>query len=85
MAVRTVVGVASALLALSLIEAFRPDDSSLYDGFWGVVAVVLGGLALARGRGPLDQPSHRPAPTPADPRESTGNPSGPPGVVPEVP
>jgi hypothetical protein len=50
-AVRTVVGVASGLLALSVIEAFRPADASWYDGFWGVVAVVVGGLALVRGRG----------------------------------
>ena len=50
-AVRAVVGVASALLALSAIEAFRPADTSWYDGFWGVVALVLGGLALVRGRG----------------------------------
>ena len=58
-AVRAVVGVASALLALSIIEAFRPDDTSWYDVFWGVVAVVLGGLALARGRG--RSTSRRPA------------------------
>ncbi len=49
-AVRAVVGVASALLALSVIEAFRPADTPWYDGSWGVVAVVLGGLALVRGR-----------------------------------
>jgi hypothetical protein len=48
---RVVVGLASALLALSLIEAFRPADSSWYDGLWGVVAALVGGLALARGRG----------------------------------
>ena len=58
-AVRAVVGVASALLALSIIEAFRPDDTSWYDVLWGVVAVVLGGLALARGRG--RSTSRRPA------------------------
>jgi O-antigen/teichoic acid export membrane protein len=49
--VRAVVGVASALLALSVVEAFRPDGTSWYDGSWGVVAVLLGGLALARVRG----------------------------------
>jgi hypothetical protein len=43
--------VASALLALSVVEAFRPADTSWYDGFWGVVAALLGGLALVRGRG----------------------------------
>ena len=48
--VRTVVGVASGLLALSVIEAFRPADASWYDGFWGVVAVVVGDRALVRGR-----------------------------------
>lgn len=50
-AVRAVVGVATALLALSVVEAFRPDGTSWYDGSWGVAAVVLGGLALVRGRG----------------------------------
>lgn len=49
---RVVVGLASALLALSMIEAFRPgDDSPWYDGFWGIVAALIGGLALLRGRG----------------------------------
>jgi hypothetical protein len=49
-AVRAVVAVASGLLALSVIEAFRPADASWYDGSWGVVAAALGGLALVRGR-----------------------------------
>lgn len=49
-AVRAVVAVASGLLALSVIEAFRPAGASWYDGSWGVVAAVLGGLALVRGR-----------------------------------
>ena len=49
-AVRAVVAVASGLLALSVIEAFRPADASWYDGFWGVVAAALGGLALVRTR-----------------------------------
>lgn len=48
---RVVVGVASGLLALSLIEAFRPAGSTWYDGFWGIVAALIGGLALLRGRG----------------------------------
>jgi predicted branched-subunit amino acid permease len=50
-AVRAVVGVASGLLALSVIEAFRPADAPWYDGFWGVVATLVAGLALARSRG----------------------------------
>jgi hypothetical protein len=50
-AVRAVVAVASGLLALSVSEAFRPTGAAWYDGFWGVVAALLGGLALARGRG----------------------------------
>ena len=50
-AVRAVVAVASGLLALSVIEAFRPAGAFWYDGFWGVVAAALGGLALVRGRG----------------------------------
>lgn len=49
-AVRAVVAVASGLLALSVIEAFRPAGAFWYDGFWGVVAAALGGLALVRGR-----------------------------------
>jgi MYXO-CTERM domain-containing protein len=51
LAMRAVVALASALLTLSLIEAFRPADNVWYDGSWGVVAAVLGGLALARRRG----------------------------------
>ena len=51
LALRIVVGLASGLLALSLIGAFRPGDSALYDAFWGVVAALLGGIALLRGRG----------------------------------
>lgn len=47
---RVVVGLASGLLALSLIEAFRPAGATWYDGFWGVVAAAIGALALARGR-----------------------------------
>ena len=48
---RVVVGLASGLLALSMVEAFRPGDTPWYDGFWGIVAAVIGGLALLRGRG----------------------------------
>lgn len=48
---RVVVGLASGLLALSLVEAFRPGDTPWYDGFWGIVAAGVGGLALLRGRG----------------------------------
>ena len=48
---RLTVGVASGLLIVSLIYAFRPADSPWYDGVWGVLAVAIGGLALLRGRG----------------------------------
>ena len=48
---RVVVGLASGLLALSMVEAFRPGDTPWYDGFWGIVAAAIGGLALLRGRG----------------------------------
>lgn len=48
---RVVVGLASGLLALSMVEAFRPGDTPWYDGFWGIVAAGVGGLALLRGRG----------------------------------
>ena len=41
-----------------MVEAFRPVDSAWYDGFWGIVVALLGGLALLRGRG---RSSGRPA------------------------
>ncbi|HEV2798239.1 MAG TPA: hypothetical protein VGV65_11520 [Nocardioides sp.] len=50
-AMRVVVALASGLLALALTEAFRVTDSGWYDGFWGVVAALLGALALLRRRG----------------------------------
>ena len=50
-AMRVVVGLASGLLALALVEAFRVTDNPWYDGFWGIVAAVIGGIALLRGRG----------------------------------
>ncbi|MDZ5663097.1 hypothetical protein HN031_10645 [Nocardioides sp. zg-1308] len=49
-AMRVTVGLAAGLLALSLTEAFRPADTPWYDGGWGVLAVLLGGLGLVRGR-----------------------------------
>ena len=55
---RVVVGLASGLFALSMIEAFRTSDSAWYDGAWGIVIGLLGGLALLRGRG---EPSARPS------------------------
>ncbi len=51
-AMRVVVALASGLLALALIEAFRVTDSGWYDGFWGVLAALLGAVALLRRRGP---------------------------------
>lgn len=57
-AMRAVVALASGLLTLSLIEAFRPAGSTWYDGFWGAVAALVGGVALFRGRG---RPSGRPS------------------------
>jgi hypothetical protein len=50
-AMRLVVGLASGLLTLSLVEAFRPVDTPWYDGSWGVLALLLGGLSLLRRRG----------------------------------
>ena len=50
-AMRVVVGLASALLVLSLIYSFRPADNPWYDGVWGIVAALIGALALFRGRG----------------------------------
>ncbi len=49
-AMRITVGLASGLLAVALVEAFRGTDSGWYDGFWGVVAAVVGALVLVRGR-----------------------------------
>ena len=50
-AMRITVGLASGLLALALIEAFRGTDSGWYDGSWGVVAALVGGISLVRQRG----------------------------------
>ncbi len=50
-AMRVVVALASGVLALALVEAFRVTDSEWYDGSWGVVAALVGALALLRGRG----------------------------------
>lgn len=50
-AMRATVGLASGLLVLSLVEAFRPADTPWYNGFWGILAVVVGGISLARNRG----------------------------------
>lgn len=55
-AMRVVVGLASGMLALALVEAFRGTDSGWYDGFWGIVAALVGGLALLRGRGRQQRP-----------------------------
>ncbi len=57
-AMRVFVAFASGLLVLSMIEAFRPADAAWYDGAWGVVAALLGGIALLRHRG---RASGRPA------------------------
>ena len=48
---RVVVGLASGLFALSMVEAFRMSDSPWYDGVWGIVVALLGGTALLRARG----------------------------------
>ncbi len=50
-AMRVTVGLASGLLALALVEAFRVTDSGWYDGFWGIVAALIGAFALLRQRG----------------------------------
>ena len=57
-ALRLVVGLASGLLALSLVEAFRPGVSQWYDAFWGGVAVLIGAIALLRGRGRGERRTH---------------------------
>jgi len=49
-AMRVTVGLASALLVLAVTEAFRTPDSPWYDGGWGIVFALLGGLGLVRGR-----------------------------------
>lgn len=48
---RGLVALASGLLVLSVVEAFRPATTHWYDAFWGVLAVVLGAVGLVRGRG----------------------------------
>ena len=50
-AMRVTVGFASALLLLAVVEAFRPRDTPWYDGAWGILFALLGGIALLRGRG----------------------------------
>ncbi|RYB93459.1 hypothetical protein EUA93_03230 [Nocardioides oleivorans] len=50
-AMRVTVGVASGLLMLSLVEAFRPPGTAWYNGFWGILALVVGGTSLLRSRG----------------------------------
>jgi hypothetical protein len=50
-AMRLTVGLASGLLALSLIEALRRPDTPWYDGGWGILAALIGGIALLRSRG----------------------------------
>lgn len=47
---RVVVAIASGLLALSLVEAFRPGEARWYDAAWGVVAAVVGAVGLLRAR-----------------------------------
>ncbi len=45
---RVVVGVASGLLALSMVEAFRVPGSAWYVGSWGIVVALIGGSTLVR-------------------------------------
>ena len=59
MGMRVVVGLASGLLALSLIEAFRPPDNAWYDGFWGIVAALVGGRRPAARSRPGDRRPRR--------------------------
>jgi hypothetical protein len=85
-AMRVVVGLASGLLALSLVEAFRVTDSGWYDGFWAssprssAASPSCAAAASSSGR-------HEPAaPTPADPPFVVviGNPGHLREVAPEV-
>ncbi len=48
---RVVVALASALLLLAMVEAFRPPGARWYDATWGALAAVVGGVALLRQRG----------------------------------
>ena len=48
---RFVVGFASGVFALALVQAFRMSDSAWYDGTWGIAVALLGGVALVRSRG----------------------------------
>ncbi|GAA1927715.1 hypothetical protein [Nocardioides hwasunensis] len=47
---RIVVGLASGLLVVSLVEAFRPAATHWYDGVWGILALAAGGASLLRSR-----------------------------------
>ena len=49
-AMRVVVGLASGLLLLSLVEAFRPADTPWYHGTWGAVLALIGAVGLLRRR-----------------------------------
>jgi hypothetical protein len=49
---RVLVAVAFPLLVWSVVSVFRPADPPLVDGLLGVVAVVVGGVGLARSRPP---------------------------------
>jgi hypothetical protein len=51
---RVLIGAASGLLTVALIEAFRPAGTPWYDGTWGVIATLIGGTALLRTRGRAD-------------------------------
>lgn len=50
LAMRVTVGLASGLLMLCLVQAFRPPDTPWYDGCWGILALVVGGTSLLRRR-----------------------------------
>lgn len=51
-AMRGVTGLTAGLLALSMIEAFRPGTGAAtgYYAAWGAVALIVGGVAVLRAR-----------------------------------
>jgi hypothetical protein len=60
-ALRLVVTLAFPLLAWSVVEFFRPEDTGWYDGAWGALAVAAAVWGLWRGRGAPARES-RPSP-----------------------
>lgn len=53
-ALKVLVGLASGLLTLSVVEAFSPGDARFFDAVWGAAALMLGVPPLLRHLGRED-------------------------------